>query len=82
MLFPATFCLVNSDTYRVLLYPKHKQKWIAILEGPKIEDLPRKLSTVTIDAMNETSVEVRIRVPKIVDGRSGFYKVFYTAGLQ
>ena len=57
-------------------------KLVGVVSGPKIDDLPRKLASVTFDPLNETSIEARIRVPKILDGRSGFYKVFYTAGLQ
>ena len=53
-----------------------------VVSGPKIDDLPQKLASVTLGPLNETSIEARIRVPKILDGRSGFYKVFYSAGLQ
>jgi len=52
------------------------------LLGPKLGKLPDKLQTVVLDAVNETSIRVHVRVPKEIDGRSGYFKVFFSEGLE
>ena len=56
---------------------------VLLFAGPKLAGvLPDKLTSVVFSPLNETSFEVNLRVPKELEGRSGFYKVFFTSGLQ
>jgi hypothetical protein len=34
------------------------------------------------EALNETSVQFTIRIPREMDGMKGYYEVFYTSGLE
>ena len=48
---------------------------------PKIEK-PFKFEDVKAEAMNATSVVLKMRVPKVLDGKDGYFKVFYTSGFE
>ena len=47
-------------------------------EVPK--DVP--IEEVKAEAMNATAVVIKMRVPKALDGKDGYFKVFYTSGFE
>lgn len=47
-----------------------------------MKDFPTKLEFVSPESINETSVAFNIRLPRVLDGISGFYEVYYTNGLH
>ena len=41
-----------------------------------------KIEEVKVESENETSFTINVRVPRVLDGKAGFFKVSYTAGFE
>ena len=50
--------------------------------GPALPALSPTPVPLTYERLNATSVRVRVRVPRVLDGRTGFFKVYHSAGLE
>ena len=50
--------------------------------GPALPELSPTPVPLTYERLNATSVRVRVRVPRVLDGRTGFFKVYHSAGLE
>ena len=50
---------------------------------PELPVLPKRLEDVTAaEEMRQNEVELRVRMPRELDGMRGYFEVFYTAGLE
>ena len=50
--------------------------------GPALPELSPTPVPLTYERLNATAVKVRVRVPRVLDGRTGFFKVYHSAGLE
>ncbi len=46
--------------------------------------LPKEIviKSVAVEQENSTAVRMKVRVPRVLDGKSGYFKVFFTSGFQ
>eukprot|EP00095_Tigriopus_kingsejongensis_P003970 maker-scaffold310_size212938-snap-gene-0.12 protein:Tk03970 transcript:maker-scaffold310_size212938-snap-gene-0.12-mRNA-1 annotation:"epidermal cell surface receptor" len=49
---------------------------------PDLADLPKTLDSVETQELNATAIQFNIKVPRILDGMSGFYEVYYSSGFH
>jgi len=49
---------------------------------PGLDTLPEHVSEVGVEAVNATTLKVKVKTPKILDGRAGFFEVHYVDGLS
>ena len=50
--------------------------------GPPLPSLESSPPPLTYELVNATSIQIRMRVPRVLDGRTGFFKVYHSAGLE
>ena len=61
---------------------KHSIVILNYLLGPALPELSPTPVPLTYERLNATAVKVRVRVPRVLDGRTGFFKVYHSAGLE
>ena len=50
--------------------------------GPQLPALPATQLPLTYERLNATAIRIRVRVPRVLDGRTGFFKVYHSSGLE
>ena len=60
-----------TDTRQIMPF----ERWKLIEQDFDFEE-------VKAEAMNATAVVLKMRVPKALDGKDGYFKVFYTSGFE
>ena len=50
--------------------------------GPSLPPLPPIPPVLTYEHINSSAIKIRLGVPRVLDGRTGFFRVYHSSGLE
>ena len=76
---PPSYLQCSADV--AIKVPTEDRPCCMVWDCPAMEALPDHLNEVSIEPLNATAVKIQLKLPKDLDGRSGYFKVNFVSGL-